>query len=173
MLFAPSAGKGEMANRSRHSPRNHDIDHRNNRAPKTPRRASGKDLSVWGEIKYPGVMRGVICAAELAEAPEQNSLAFFWRTAVAFEEASGTTGDHRAKDYFQRSRRDHPRRLTDADGCRCRTSSPLNEGGPRAAQCRRPCGWGFPGATERGVLAGSRALVRRSISSALLKPTDR
>jgi len=80
--------------------------------------------------------------------------------------ASDTTGDHRAKDNF---RRDPARRLADADGCSCRTSSPLNEGGPGAAQWQQPGGCAFPGGTEHRVLAGSRALVWWAVSSALLR----
>jgi hypothetical protein len=73
------------------------------------------------------------------------------------------------QDHLQRARRDPARRLADSDGCSCRTS-PRNGGAPRAGRqpAEQPGGCGFfPGGTEPGVLAGSRALVWWAVSSAL------
>jgi hypothetical protein len=67
------------------------------------------------------------------------------------------------------SRCDPARSLADTDGCSCRTS-PRNEGGARAGRqpAEQPGGCAFPGGTEPGVLAGSRALVWWAVSSALV-----
>jgi hypothetical protein len=71
------------------------------------------------------------------------------------------------QDHLQRSRRNPARRLA-ADGCSCRTE-PGNEGAHAGRQpAEQPGCCAFPGGTEPGVLAGSRALVWWAVSSALV-----